>query len=657
MIEIISERTIRLLLDNKLPMTSKHIAKEIGMSESSVKHNMKEVRGIIETTGAILKSVPGKGFWIEANREQVNKIAILLNENKDKAYSFIYRRNYILNILFINNSDYTIQIFADDLGVGRNVIIKDLEAIERWLGFFDIKMIRVRNKGILIEGREFDIRQAIIYNNSSMMDHIEMDLDRPDDLNFRVSKTFYNYFQKIYSDYDIYEMQNILLKAEKEMGTQFEDVAFIQIIEYLTVTFDRIRKGNILLEHNILNNCRISKKEYDSARNIITGYFKNVQGFFLLEVRCLAAQFVLYSTYAIATNSFIKEEYYEDQARLFIESIQSMIINQKVKIDEKLISDIGAVFKKKKMQQSYQITNSNYLKRDIRKQLSSLYAIVMGNIQTYETKLKVKFTENDIAYFTMLIDNAIEEINDDLSTLMITSFDNNIATYLKKKMERNVIGIRIDKVITLDEIENEDLHKYDMVVTTVLLDIENVVKVSRRVDEADLELLKKEVILRKKNKQKLRTRKDTLFREDLIVCHFKAKRKEDVLEFGAALLVSKNYVTSKFINVLFDRENFISTAIGNGVAIPHGYKTEVLKNGIAIIILDRAIQWTETEKVEIVFVIAINSDNRNEIYQFFTHLYRLFEDNEALEKIKTANEANVIFHIIEEVGNVIGDSE
>lgn len=653
MIEIISERTIRILLASKLPLTSKKIAKEIGMSESSVKHNMKEVRSIIQSTGAIFKSVPGKGFWIEADKMQIKELTTLLNNNKDKANSFVYRRNYILNILFINNSDYTIQIFADDLGVGRNVIIKDLEVIEKWLSFFDIKMIRVRNKGVLIEGREFDIRQAILYNNSSMMDHIEMDLERPDDLNFRVSKTFYNYFKKIYTNYDIYLMQNILLKAEKEMGTQFEDVAFIQLIEYITVMFDRIKNGNILLEHNILNNCRITTKEYVSAKNIVSSYFRDVQGFFLLEVRCLAAQFVLYGAYAVASNSFIKEEYYEDQARLFIESIQNMIINQKIKIDEKLIGDIGLVFKKKKMQQSYQITNNNYLKRDIRKQLSSLYAIVMGNIQTYENKLKVKFTENDIAYFTMLIDNAIVEINNDLSVLMITSFDYNIATYLKKKMERNVIGIRVDKVITLDEIKQEDLRKYDMVVTTVLLDIQPVIKVSRRMDENDLDLLRQEVVIRKKNKQKLKTKRETFFKEDLIVCHYKAKRKDDVLEAGAKLLNQKKYVTSKFYDVLLERENFISTAIGNGVAIPHGYKSEVLKSGIAIFILDRPIQWTETEKVEIIFVIAINSDNRNEIYQFFTHLYRLFEDNEALQKIKVADNANAVYEIIEETGNVM----
>lgn len=653
MIEAISEKTIKFLLNSEEPVTSKMIALEIGMSESSIKHNMKEVRQIIAKTNAVLNSVPGKGFWIEADEKQRKTLQELINENRDKAYSFNYRRNYILDILFQENSEYTIQIFADDLGVGRNVIIKDLESIEKWLGFFDIEMIRVRNKGILIKGGEFDIRQAIIYNNTSLMDTMEMDLERPDDLDFRVSGTFYNYFSKVYLKNDIYQIQDILLNAERELDYHFEDVSFIQLMEYITVTFNRIQKGRLVLENNILNKCKIKLEEFEVAKHLIRSYIGDIQAYLSIEYRCMAAQFSLYGTYEEAvSSSFIKEEYYDYEARNFVERLQAIIVNKRILINENLINDISLLFKKKKLQKSYQIINSNYLKRDIKKHLPSLYAIVLANIQPLEHALNVKFTENDIAYFVMLIDNAMEDTIDEVRILLITSFDYNTAKYLENKIKRSIRHIKIEKVIHFEDMDKVDLDNYDIVLTTVLLDQEGIIKISRRVDTFDLDLIHKEVKRKRELKQKILTREDQLFKVDLICNGFKAKRKEDVLEKGVKLLTQQGYTNEAFYDVLLQRENFVSTAIGNGVAIPHGYKSEILRSGIAVIKLDRPIDWTETEKVEIVFIIAIEMDNHKEIYDFFAKFYALIDDKERLEKIKKAKSSEELFIAIENIGAI-----
>lgn len=652
MIEAISEKTIRLLLESESLLTSKKIAQEINMSESSVKHNMKEVRRIVHSANAILNSVPGKGFWIEANDEQLRKLQQIILENRDKSYSFNYRKNYILNILFQNNAEYTMQIFADDLGVGKNIINKDLERIERWLSFFDIKVTRIRNKGIQIHGAEFDIRQAIIYNNASLMDEMSMNLTRPDDLDFRISKTFYNYFVKTYTKNDIYYFQDILLCAERELCYQFSDVSFIQLIEYITVTYNRMHKNCFVLENNILNRCRITVKEYEAARQLIYMLAQNVQAFLMVEMRCMAAQFSLYGTYEEATNSVIKDEYYANEALNFLGNLQEIMVNKKLLINDSLVEDISTLFKKKKMQKSFQIINSNYLKRDIKTQLPSLYGIVLANIQPLENSLNLKFTDNDIAYFVMLIDNALEDTSDELSIALITSFDYNTATYLKNKIKRSIEHIRIKKVIFLEELEKEDLNKYDIVLTTVLLDLKSVIKISRRVDNQDLIIIMNVVEKIIKQKQLIITNIQQLFSRDLIVHNLKVKRKEEAIEKGVELLKERGYVNSAFYQVLIQRENFVSTAIGNGVAIPHGFKKEIKKSGVACIKLDRSIDWNESEKVDLVFIIAINSDDRKEIYEFFARFYSLMNDETRLEKVRGAKNELEIYNLLEDIGSV-----
>lgn len=654
MIEAISEKTIKLLLNSNEPLTSKAIALEINVSESSVKHNIKNVRDIVSSVQAELKSAPGKGFWIEVDEDQKKKLNEIINTNKDKAYSYNYRRKYILEILCKENSNYTLQIFADDLGVGKNVILKDLESIEKWLHFFDIEIIRIRNKGIQMKGGEFDVRQAIIYANTAFMDNIENDLDRPDDLDFRVSKSFYNYFMKMYPDNDIYYIQDLLLDVEQELDLRFEDFSFIQLVEYICVSYNRIQEGRLIIENNILNKCKIKLPVFNVARKVVAKLARGVQGYWMIEIHCMAAQFSLYGVYdEAATNSLIMEQYYSSEARKFVENLQRIIVNKKILISNNLIDDISLLFRKKKLLKSFQNINSNYLIKDIKKQLPSLYAVIMANVEYLEKEMTIKFTENDIAYITMLIDNAIEDTNDDLKVLLITSFDYNTSKYLENKIKRSVEHMYIKKVIHPDDLDKEDISKYDLLLTTVLLDNEKVIKISRRVDNFDLNLISKEVEKKRKEKHMLLVKEQKMFKEDLIVNNFKAKRKEDVIEAGAKLLHEKGYVTDKFCDVLIERENFISTAMGNGIAIPHGFKKEINDTAVAVIKLDHPIDWNEGEKVEIVFIIAINTDESEFIYNFFARFYELINDEARVEVLKKATNSKEIFQIVEELGNVI----
>ena len=54
MLDITTEKIIHILLEKDEPITSKQIAKEINMSLSTVKHNMRYVREYIESCGAEL---------------------------------------------------------------------------------------------------------------------------------------------------------------------------------------------------------------------------------------------------------------------------------------------------------------------------------------------------------------------------------------------------------------------------------------------------------------------------------------------------------------------------------------------------------------------------------------------------------------------------
>ena len=58
MIDRMTEKTIRLLLEQKEPITTSVIANEIGVSRSSIKHNLDYVKKTLQKAGVLLNSIP-----------------------------------------------------------------------------------------------------------------------------------------------------------------------------------------------------------------------------------------------------------------------------------------------------------------------------------------------------------------------------------------------------------------------------------------------------------------------------------------------------------------------------------------------------------------------------------------------------------------------
>ncbi len=607
------------------------------------------MRKVIETSGGELNSLPGKGLWVSINDEQREKLNKVINENKDKSYYFSYRKSYILGILFHSNSNYTIQIFADDLGVGKNVIIRDLEVIEKWLKYFDLSLNKTRNKGISVAGGEFDKRQAIIYNNTSRMDEVIINDDKPDDIDYRVSQQFYSYFTQFYPQYDMFEPQEYLREVEEELGIVFDDVSFTQLLEYIAVSFDRISSGNLIMEPNVLNKCKISNEQFEVASDLIKTMIKNKKVYITLEARAMAAQFAIYGCFADET-SFIKEAYYNDLAKSFVEKLQRIIINKKLLINDKLISDLAIFFYKKKMQKTYQVFSAPFMKHDIKQQMPSLYGIVMTNIQPLEDKLKVKFTENDIAYFVILLDNAIEGSNDELQILLYTSFDENTGKYLEKKLKKSIEGVRSIKAIRHENLKKTNTSEYDLVFTTAPCPIEGAIKISRRIDDYDIKIVQQKVDIKLKEKQEIIVNDYQMFYEKMILVHLNAKHKEEVIHKGFELLKEQGFVEDGFEQNMMQRENITPTSIGNEVAIPHVYKSFVKQSAVAVITLERPIEWSNEDKAQVIFLIAIDFETQQEIYSFFSQFYELIDDEQRIEELKNAESSSKILKVIRSTG-------
>ena len=125
------------------------------------------------------------------------------------------------------------------------------------------------------------------------------------------------------------------------------------------------------------------------------------------------------------------------------------------------------------------------------------------------------------------------------------------------------------------------------------------------------------------------------------------KDQNEAIEKAGNALVSSGAVTEDYIQAMKDREQLVSTFMGNGLAIPHGTdeaKTSVLKSGLTLIQIPEGVDW-DGEEVKVVVGIA---GKDGEHLDLLSKIAITFSEEENVERIINAASAEEIKQVFEE---------
>lgn len=132
---------------------------------------------------------------------------------------------------------------------------------------------------------------------------------------------------------------------------------------------------------------------------------------------------------------------------------------------------------------------------------------------------------------------------------------------------------------------------------------------------------------------------------DLILCDLRSEEKRDVIEEMIGLFAKAGVIRDKeiFRDTIQKREKLESTAIGHGVAIPHGRSHSVTELKIAFARSKNGVNFKALDKkaVYIIFMIAAPEEVRKEYLQIVAKIARLSKSKimrEALQKVETPKE-------------------
>jgi len=175
------------------------------------------------------------------------------------------------------------------------------------------------------------------------------------------------------------------------------------------------------------------------------------------------------------------------------------------------------------------------------------------------------------------------------------------------------------------------------------------INISVFVTEKDIANIKKYIVniqnTRKFDNRVLNTNNIDFYFEDLTFVSLDLKTKDEVLDYMSSKLESNGYVKSGFKKTVFERENIISTAVGKGIAIPHGDVDFIIKPSIAIATLKSPIDWAG-DMVDVVFMLAFSFKSGNDLTKFFKKFYSVIDDESVVDSIRNLESEAKIYNYL-----------
>ena len=140
-----------------------------------------------------------------------------------------------------------------------------------------------------------------------------------------------------------------------------------------------------------------------------------------------------------------------------------------------------------------------------------------------------------------------------------------------------------------------------------------------------------------------RKKKEILLKENIRL-NLNSVNKYEAIKMAGKILVDHGYVEESYIEAMIEREEDLSTYIGNGIAIPHGVgraKKFIKKSGIVILQFPEGVDFGEEKAYLIIGIAGVGEEHLQILSNIATVIGE--GDPDKIGKLKTTKDVNDIY--------------
>lgn len=635
------QKILDILLSVDKVVTGTQICNIIGVSERTVRSDIKELNDILKNSGAIIICEKAKGYKIEILDEIIFSTFYTKRKNQfdTQNLSTLGRAEYIVVQLLINEltgvEAVTQNELADVLYVSLSSLKNDLKLAKAKLLNFDLLIEKVGNKGLKITGQEENVRSCIHAYIAAQNEEIKSE----------VSKLL----MKIIGEKEV-TLDDILKSNMKKFDFRISDIAYNDLKSYLNIILIRSTQHKYLLYDEEASIALEKEPKFKVTQNICS----DIEQF--LDVHLMQSE-VLYMTKHIISSSYITfgndaEQIYEVEKRDIVNKILNSInevFNIDFSTDQILVKFLGNHLSISINKARYGIRVKNTMLSLIKNNYPFAVELALVTNEVIKEEFGFQLIEDEIGFIALHFAAAIERYNkkeEVIAKKVIIVCSSGIGTslLLKVKLEAHFKNkINIIDTISWYEINEEVLENVDLIISTIDVDIEldKLIYVRSLLNDEELRLVEEKLSDDNSKTGLLNKLREELFFEKLVVTD-----KENLLNILTGKLIDMNYINEKVRMHIFKREALTSTEIGSLVAIPHVMHDDIKESFIMVATLKKGITWSQ-EQVQLVLLIGMAAKDKYEWKQCLECLYRNITDIDVVQEILQCNDFQGLQKIVQ----------
>lgn len=617
------------------------LADQTECSEKTIRNDLKVIEEyIVQHSSGHLVKRPGLGVYLEIGEADQADLfhRLYSNESTAEDESDEERVLHLAYRLLMNAKPVTLQNLASPFYVNKAIIRRDMEKIEGWLRSFDLSLMTKQRVGFMIEGSEKNKRMALARLNQL--------INRPE-LTGQMMRNQYE-------PHEIATVYNELKALQRRHQLRFTDEAFESLMLHILLMVKRTKLGQPIS----LSAQDIAFLENKAEFAWAIDFLRQLQKLFAVP---FSKEETAYLTLHLLGGKF---RYTQDDGSVgrsdladshpLLPQLVEQLIRRMSELnmipfskDQVLLNGLKVHLYTTMNRLHYGLAVSNPMLAEIKKMYPYMFDRVIMALEEVGGALQLYFPEEEAAYLTLHFQASVERLHQSEShpqkVIIVCHMGVGMSQLLLAKVERRFPSVHVETTMSKAEVEDYlAAHEVDLVITTVdLPELKTPhILVSPLLEASDERKL--EQAIRGLDEPDSRAAEESVFLKYttpfLVFPQQEVKRPEQLIAKFAQMLEDKGYVEAGYTESVLDREHMSATTIGGGIAIPHGSSERVKQSCIVVVTLKQPITWG-TEKVELVFLLAIKHDERKEMRQLFRELSRISEQPALVSALSKETEA------------------
>ncbi|HDA8116612.1 TPA: BglG family transcription antiterminator [Staphylococcus aureus] len=583
-------------------ISSNEIAEHVNVSNRTVRNDIHVINS--NFMDDIIVSIKSKGYQLNTSQYTLETIT--------ERYTHIqsYKEKLLLSMayqLLMHNKSQTLQQLEQDYLLSKTVLNDYFVRIQQWCQKFNIVLTIKKKQGIVVDGTDNDITNAIIHLNQLSSGHVHVE-----DL---ILNELPDSHQRMIS--------HIIQETLQQHSIETTDIQIQQLLIHLILI---IKRKQSLSELDTLNHdAKLISQSCIKQINERLGYDLNE------KVINMFSFFIAYHFNKLDIG--IERIFIQSYIDRLIELMQQRIhvpFNEDSILQQNLYNHFSKAY--------LRITQNIYLNNPLVIEIKKLYPFVFNTLFEAIDKLAIdtdiEMSEDEIAFLTIHFQAAIERrTKTQLNVVIACYYGLGVSNFLETKINNLSEELSVINTIKLESITHYHFDNVDLLITThdipkqtlnILPKHLTTIKVAPLFSEDDRHKIR-HVVKQKQNPVQAHHHMDTV---NFLVVNTEQKSRHTVQIFEEAqkILQAHHAIVEGYIESALEREKSSSTYIGNFMAIPHGDPEKVLQSYVLIFRTKDVFPWRQHD-VKLVFFLAISHKDKAFTKQMMQLIANLDDDS------------------------------